>query len=141
LKLAAVILLIDFVACPVHAASTADSQPGSVCVAPIRENPPLGPMPEYVCSSGKRSLRIDNLPAIPWPHEESVKIDNLALAEHHQGVILCDGKPQQSFKFRFAEFKTARLCLTLNDLYGWAQLWDAKRSPWCKCKASLEHER
>jgi hypothetical protein len=83
---------------------------------------------------------IDNLPAIVWPHEEGVKIDNLALADRHRGVILCDGKPQQSFKFRFSEFKTAKLCLALSDLYGWAQLWDAKRSPWCKCKASLQNE-
>ena len=44
-------------------------------------------------------------------------------------MVLCNGKPQQSFRFRFSEFKTKELCLFINDLYQTAQLWEARKSP------------
>jgi hypothetical protein len=49
-------------------------------------------------------------------------------------MVLCDGKPQQSFRFRFSTFKSNRLCLFINDLYQTVQLWKLKESPWCKFK-------
>ena len=42
-------------------------------------------------------------------------------------MISCDGKPQQSFSFRFAELKTNDLCLFINDLYKTAQLREAPK--------------
>lgn len=86
------------------------------------------------------SFRLDNKKPRVWPVENqaSAEINGLDLAAVHRVVISCKGKPQQSFKFRFSEFKGTHLCLFINDMYKTAQLWDPKESsaPWCKCKAS-----
>src|SRR5262249_18851918 len=113
----------------------AGTQPGSVCVAPIPEEPPsTAGTPELFCHSGKLSLKIDGLPAMPWPHKDSLQFASLNPSRTHKVLVLCDGKPQQSFRFRFSEYKGDELCLFVNDLYQTAQLWEAKRSPWCRCK-------
>jgi hypothetical protein len=116
-------------------AFAADSQEGSICVAPIpKEAPTTAGTPELACPSGKFSLKIDDRPLIVWSSNASVKIDDLDLTVRHRVTIFCNGKPHQSFRFRFSEFKSKQLCLFLNDLYQTAQLWETKGSPWCKCK-------
>jgi hypothetical protein len=122
----------------------AGSEPGSLCIAPVLEKPDGRSSPGLVCDSEKLSLRIDAQPAIPWPkipeqdgtHRsgKSLKIDALDAGTRHRVVVSCNGKPQQSFTFRFSDFKTHQLCLFINDLYKTVQLWEAKASPWCKCK-------
>jgi len=117
---------------------------GSVCIAPVLEKPILGSAPGLFCESQKLSLRIDTHETVPWPvipelHENyqignGLKIDALGTATRHRVVVFCNGKPQQSFTFRFSDFESGQLCLFLNDLYKTAQLWEAKRCPWCKCK-------
>jgi hypothetical protein len=114
-------------------APAVEPETGSVCVAPALAKPDPRSAPGLFCSSEKLSLKID-AKTIPWPVKESVKLDALDLSVRHRVVVLCDGKPQQSFGFRFSEFKATDLCLFLNDLYKTAQLWEAKRCPWCKCK-------
>jgi hypothetical protein len=132
LKTTAVALLLIFSLCPVF---SAESEDGSVCVAPIPVQPPsTAATPELFCHSGNLSLKIDSQQVFPWPRKEGLKIEHLDLTQRHLVVVLCDAKPQQSFKFRFSEFKTKRLCLFINDLYQTAQLWEPKQSPWCKCK-------
>jgi hypothetical protein len=49
-------------------------------------------------------------------------------------MVLCDGKPKQSFIFSFSAYKGHKLCLFFNDLYWTVQLWDDEKTPWCKCK-------
>jgi hypothetical protein len=61
-------------------------------------------------------------------------VDGLDISARHRVVVYCDKKPQQSFSFRFSEFKAKRLCLFLNDLYETVQLWEPSQAPWCKCK-------
>jgi hypothetical protein len=113
----------------------AQSQTGSMCIAPFVPDPADNlSAPGLFCASGKFSLKLDAQPPISWPKKESVKVDSLDLTGNHRVVVFCDGKPQQSFSFRFSEFKSTELCLFLNDLYKTAQLWEAKRSPWCRCK-------
>jgi hypothetical protein len=110
---------------------------GSVCVAPISKDwPPTAGTEELACPSNEFSLRIDAQKAIPSPNKESIKIDGSDFNMRHRIVVCCAGEPQQSFGFRFSEFKTAELCLFLNDLYKAAQLWDSTQMPasWCKCK-------
>ncbi len=92
--------------------------------------------PGLICASEKLSFNIDSLPRRTWPIKESVKLDGLDLSVNHRVVIFCGDKAQQSFKFRYSEFRTTRLCLFINDLYKTAQLWEDKRSPWCKCKGT-----
>ena len=113
----------------------AGAQGGSVCVAPVPKKPtPYAATPGFFCPSEKLALRIDTLQERSWPINESVKIDGLGVTIGHRVVIFCDGKPQQSFKFRFSDYKTRQLCLFINDLYKTAQLWESKQSPWCKCR-------
>lgn len=123
--------------------STSSEKPktGSVCVAPVpADASPFSGQLLTPCPGKDMSLRIDHNKPRPWPLENhgSVEIDGFDLAAAHTVVILCGGKPQQGFRFRFSEFKGTHLCLFINDLYRTAQLWDPKESPapWCKCKNS-----
>ena len=86
------------------------------------------------CAGGKLSLRIDRQPIQAWPQSESVRIGGLSTTARHRVFIYRDGKAQQSFTFRFAEFKSNTPCLFLNDPYWTAQLWEGKDAPWCKCR-------
>jgi hypothetical protein len=86
-----------------------------------------------VCEADKYALRIDQQKAIPWPLKESIKIAGLETAARHRLVVLCGRKPRQSFIFRFSK-GYPKQCLFLNDLYWTVQLWQDKRTPWCKCK-------
>jgi hypothetical protein len=124
--------VIAFLLCT---AFSSESENGSVCVAPLPVEPPsTAATPELFCHSGNLSLKIDKQQVASWPRQESLKIESLDLTQRHRVTILCDGKPQQSFGFRFSDFKTKQLCLFINDLYQTAQLWDSKQSPWCKCR-------
>jgi hypothetical protein len=115
--------------------SSAESESGTVCIAPFPEKPtPYSAPPGFLCGSEKLSLKIDERQAVPWPIKDSLRINSLDLATRHRVIIFCDGKPQQSFTFHFSEFGTKKLCLFINDFYKTAQLWEDKQSPWCKCK-------
>ena len=125
-----VILLILVFFSPAFPAET-----GSVCVITVPEKPTqvFGP-PGFPCDGEKLSVKFDGQPPIAWPIKGNVKIDNLDVTTAHRVVIFCDGKPQQSFRFRFADFKTRNLCLFIDSFYKTAQLWESKGTPWCKCQ-------
>jgi hypothetical protein len=117
--------VIAFLLCT---AFSAESEKGSVCVAPLPVEPPsTAATPELFCHSGNLSLKIDKQQVVSWPRQESLKIESLDLTQRHRVTILCDGKPQQSFGFRFSDFKSKQLCLFINDLYQTAQLWESKQ--------------
>jgi hypothetical protein len=111
-----------------------------ICVAPFPKPVCSGEMclsgdPEISCASDNASLKVDLRNSMPWPRTESIRLTGLDLAASHRVVLLCDGKPKQSFKFRFSELKKNKACLFVNDLYGTLQLWELdKHAPWCKCK-------
>jgi hypothetical protein len=128
---------IFFISLLVHPAFALADASGSICVAPLPQpvNGLRGAGPEtVVCDLDKYALKVDQQKAVPWPLKESVKIAGLDMAARHRLVILCGGKPRQSFTFRFSDFQGPKLCLFLNDLYWTVQLWQDKRTPWCKCK-------
>jgi hypothetical protein len=107
---------------------------GEICVAPIPHEPPsTAGTPELFCKSGNFSFRIDSQKPVAWPKDKSTTVTGLDLKGSHRIVVFCDGKPQQSFKFRLSEYKTGKACLFLNDLYWTTQLWEPKQAPWCKC--------
>jgi hypothetical protein len=110
-----------------------ESGSGSLCIAPARFDPKNASAPGLYCDAEKFSLKID-AQATAWPLKVSVKLTGLDLSTRHRAIVYCDHKSQQSFSFRFSEYRTKQLCLFLNDLYRTAQLWDAKKAPWCKCK-------
>ena len=113
---------------------------GMLCVAPYPKPVCSGGLclsgaQGFSCASGNASLKLDSGEPMPWPRNESMSLSGLALNTKHRVVVLCDGKPNQSFKIRFSDFKKNKACLSINDLYGWVQLWDLDRhAPWCKCK-------
>jgi hypothetical protein len=69
---------------------------GSVCVAPVPVEPPSTAAPGLGCPSGNLSLRIDARKVVSWPHEKSLKIEDLDLVQRPRVAILCDGKPAPS---------------------------------------------
>src|SRR5690242_2590103 len=90
-----------------------------VCVAPVRPTQgSTAAAPGLACSSEVLSLKIDGGDAKPWPRASSARTDGLDLRTPHKVVVMCDGKPQQTLRFKFSEFKSNDLCLFLNDLYG-----------------------
>lgn len=114
---------------------------GQICVAPYPEpicgvDGCLTGYPEFSCTTDNVSLKIDSRKPVPWPKKGCMKVDGLATNVSHRVTLLCEnGKPQQSFKFRFSQFKTNNVCLWVNDLYRSLQLWGLdEEGPWCKCK-------
>lgn len=130
----AIALLIVALVCP---AFSSQSEHGWLCVSPVPARPPSNVL-GLLCNSGMLSLRIDTRGSVPWPHKESLKIDDLDLTQTHVVVASCGGKPVQSFRFRFTDYKTSGLCLTFQNMfdgYEGMRLWDAEHAPWCKkCK-------
>lgn len=123
----------------ISTAVIAQDSTGAICVAPIgHEAPTTAGTPELACESGNFTFRIDSGNSVAWPKDEGLSVTGLDLKMRHRVVVLCDGKPQQAFKFRLSEYNTGRACLWLNDLYLTAQLWEPRQAPWCKCKPSVE---
>jgi hypothetical protein len=130
LKIGTAILLALVVRSPAF-----PGESGSVCIAPVPEKPTQTFVPPgFPCDAAKLSVKIDEQPPIAWPVKDNVKIGDLDVTAAHRVVVSCKGKPQQSFRFRFADFKTRKLCLFINDLYKTAQLWESQGTPWCKCQ-------
>jgi hypothetical protein len=124
------VLTMSFVLAQPAWAETTET--GSICVSPVPSTQPKTFAPDLFCRSSKLSFKIDSSAETPWPTKDSLKINGLELAPRHRVVVRCDGKPQQSFKFRFSSYKGHQLCMFINDLYQTVQLWD--RAPWCKCQ-------
>lgn len=71
---------------------------------------------------------------MPWPDRKSLKIEELNLSVPHVLAVLdANGKPTESVRFKFSEYKTPNLCM-FYDGYQGIGLDDATRhTPWCKC--------
>lgn len=105
----------------------------TVCVAPNSPERPKLTSPGDDYNPATLSIRIDKRPPIPWPHKESVKIDDFDVGERHLVVLTSDGKRIKSFWLRFKDYETTDLCIRFDGYQG-VQVDDQKSSPWCKCK-------
>jgi hypothetical protein len=117
--------------------ATAQQATGGVCVAarvddPLWKQPAIPPNGE-INSFGFR-VKIDKRPAVAWPERKSLRIDGLDISEQHLAVVLdSDGKPIESVRFRFSDYKSTELCMAYDGYQG-IRLQDAtRRTPWCKC--------
>jgi len=122
----AVVLLISLLsALP----TSAEPKTGTLCVIP---DPP-GCCDRVTIPFDLKTLmfRIDNGKKTPWPQKMGFKIEGLSLGEKHLVVVYSGGKPIQSFRFRFTDYKETELCL-LFDGYGGPDL--RHMSKLCHCK-------
>jgi hypothetical protein len=122
---------------PLQMASSKGETSGSICIGWFHKDSPPERMgdPALVCApTSKLRYRIDDLDVTEWPQKESVRVNGVSLQEKHRIRIYCGTKQQQTVTFRFSEFKSTKLCLSLNDLYWTAQLEDDKHQRWCRCK-------
>jgi hypothetical protein len=123
---AAVVVLIGLLlALPI----SAEPKTGMLCVIP---DPP-GCCERFTIPFNLKTLmfRIDNGNKTPWPQKTGLKIEGLSLGEKHLVVVYSDGKPIQSFRFRFTDYKETELCLLFDGYGGPALLHMSKL---CGCK-------
>lgn len=105
---------------------------GTICVVPNPATPPTRVSPGGFYNPATLELRLDKRQPVPWPHKEETRIERLDLAERHLVVLRSDGKPIQSFWFRFSDFSSDSLCLSFDGYQG-VQLRKPASSQ-CKCK-------
>jgi hypothetical protein len=125
----AVVLLVVLVGLSFAPTSSADPKTGMLCVIP---DPPSSQYFASVPFDLKTLMfRIDDGKKTPWPQKTGFKIEGLSLSERHLVVVYSWGKPIQSFRFRFTDYKETELCL-LFDGYGGPDL--RHMSKLCHCK-------
>jgi hypothetical protein len=109
--------------------TSAELETGMLCVIP---DPP-GCCDRFTVPFDLKTLtfRIDNGTKTPWPQKMGFKIEGLNLREKHLVVVYSEGKPIQSFRFRFSDYDKTELCL-LFDGYGGPDL--RPMSKLCGCK-------
>ena len=109
--------------------TSAEPTTGMLCVIP---DPP-GCCKLFTVPFDLKTLmfRIDDGKKTPWPQKTGFKIEGLSLAEKHLVVVYSGGKPIQSFRFRFTDYKETELCL-LFDGYGGPDL--RHMSKLCHCE-------
>jgi len=107
----------------------AEPKTGMLCVIP---DPP-GCCTRVTIPFDLKTLmfRIDNGKKTPWPQKMGLRIEGLSLRETHLVVVYSGGKPLQSFRFRFSDYKETELCL-LFDGYGGPDLRQMRK--WCGCE-------
>jgi len=111
---------------------------GTVCVAARIDDPFWKEEPRLangqINTHGLR-LRVDKQPATEWPVTKSLKVGPLDATKRHLLVVLdSSGKPIESVRFTFSDYKSTDLCM-FYDGYQGIQLQEAtRRTPWCKCK-------
>ena len=121
----------------VSLSAVAQKGTGSVCIAARIDDPfwkESATLPNGDINSHGLKLKVDKRPAEEWPQRKSLKIDGLATSERHLLVVLdSSGKPIESARFRFSDYKSTDLCMAY-DGYGGISLQETTRkTPWCKC--------
>jgi hypothetical protein len=123
---AAVIFVIALV---LAVPTSAEPKTGMLCV--IADPPGCCTRVTIPFDLGTLMFRIDNGKKTRWPQKPGLKIEGLTIAEKHLVVVYWSGKPQQSFRFRFTDYKATELCL-LFDGYGGPDL--RPMSKLCGCQ-------
>lgn len=111
---------------------------GAVCIAPVPK-PVAGGKSLANPAGGNKvqaySVQIGDKPSATALAEKPVLVDGLARAKAHLVSIKGDGRPVASFKFRFEDYKSDRLCLVFSPLYEtWRMRAAAAGGPGCKCQ-------
>ena len=117
--------------------ATAQQATGSVCVAARADDPfwkQPAKLPNGQINSHGLRVKIDKRPAAAWPERKSLRIDGLDTSERHLAVVLdSDGKPIESVRFKFSDYKSTELCMAYDGYQGIGLQQATRRTPWCKC--------
>jgi hypothetical protein len=110
---------------------------GSVCVAPA-PRPTAGEKslsnPTGDNSVSAYSVQINDKPVTYASGSEGMLISGLSKGKKHLIKIGGDGEQVHSFRFRFSDYSSSRLCLWFNPFYETWSLWDAKDGgAKCRC--------
>jgi hypothetical protein len=117
--------------------ATAQQGKGSVCVAARIDDPFIkqpATLPNGEINSHGLKVKVDQH-VEEWPQRNSLKIEGLDTRERHLLVVLdSNGKPIESVRFKFSDYRSSDLCMAYDGYQG-IQLRDAtRRTPWCKCQ-------
>src|SRR5579863_930942 len=111
---------------------------GSVCVAARIDDPfwkEAATLPNGGINSHGLRIRVDRRSAEEWPQRKGLKIEGLDTSEQHLLVVLdSSGKPIESARFKFSEYKSTDLCMTYDGYQGIGLREVSRRTPWCKCR-------
>ena len=115
---------------------------GSVCLVATAEPTSGGkslynytagiPWPAYTVQFNA-GVAVD-LPHAPKGRGPGMLVTGLPLHQSHMVRIRHQGKPIESFRFRFDKADRGRLCIFVNELYMTWNLWSAHQRPACNCK-------
>ena len=129
-------------------ATAAGPTRGRVCLAPlIKETAKQETVPWQRLGdsdSTNYSVRVDERHVVSLSLVKASWIRDLDLNSEHSLVILADGNPVESFKFRFDDVNfrdptRPDLCLFVNSLYLTWQLWRVEQTgDWCPCWSTEE---
>jgi len=111
---------------------------GSVCVAARIDDPfwkEPATLPNGQINSHGLKVRVDTRPVEEWPQRKSLKIDGLDTSERHLLVVVDpSGKPIESVRFKFSDYKSTELCMAYDGYQGIGLQEATRRTPWCKCR-------
>jgi hypothetical protein len=111
---------------------------GSVCVAARIDDPfwkEPATLPNGEINSHGLKVRVDRRLVEEWPQWKSLKIDGLDTSERHLLVVLdLSGKPIESVRFKFSDYKSTDLCMTYDGYQGIGLQEATRRTPLCKCR-------
>jgi hypothetical protein len=121
----------------VSISAAAQQGTGSVCVASRVDDPfwkEPATLPNGEVNSHGLKIRVDKLPTQEWPLRKSLKIDGLDTNERHLLAVLDSrGKPIDSVRFKFSDYKSSLLCMNYDGYQGIGLQEATRRTPWCKC--------
>ena len=110
---------------------------GSVCVAARIDDPFFkepATLPNGEINSHGLKVRVDKRPVEEWPQRKSLKIEGLDTSEQHLLAVLDSrGKPIESVRFKFSQYKSTDLCMAYDGYQGIGLQEATRRTPWCKC--------
>lgn len=111
---------------------------GSVCVAARIDDSfckESATLPNGKINSHGLKVRVDTRPMEEWPQRKSLKIGGLDTSEQHLLVVLdSSGKPMESVRFKFSNYKSTDLCMTYDGYQGMGLKEATRRTPRCKCR-------
>jgi len=110
---------------------------GSVCVAARADDPfwkESATLPNGQINSHGLKVKIDKRPVTAWPERKSLKIEELNTGGRHLLVVIdSSGKPIESVRFKFSDYKSTELCMAYDGYQGIGLQEATRRTPWCKC--------